>query len=31
MLIFPEMLSKEEVEDVNQMAEEVEKIFKDKG
>ena len=31
MLIFPEILSKEEVEDLNQMAEEVERFFQEKG
>jgi len=31
MLIFPEILSKEEVEDLNQLAEEVERFFKEKG
>jgi len=31
VLIFPEVLSKEEVEDLNQMAEEVERFFKEKG
>jgi len=31
MLIFPEILSKEEVEDMNQMAEEVERFFEEKG
>jgi len=31
VLIFPEVLTKEEVEDLNQMAEEVERFFKEKG
>jgi len=31
MLIFPEALTKEEVQDLNQMAEEVEGFFEEKG
>ena len=31
MLIFPEMLEKNEVEDLNQVAEEIERFFKEKG
>jgi len=31
MLIFPEILTKEEVEDLNQMADDVERFFKEKG
>jgi len=31
VLIFPEILTKEEVEDLNQMAEEVERFFKENG
>jgi len=31
MLIFPEILEKKEVEELNQMAEEVERFFTEKG
>ena len=31
MLIFPEVLTKQEVEDLNHMAEQVENFFKEKG
>ena len=31
MLIFPEILTKEEVEDLNQIVEEVERFFKENG